>query len=353
MKNKILIISFLIIYGLSLISLLTPDQKISFTERRYLKEFPSFKLDSEYSKDLESYLLDHFAFRDTFRKLKAEYNYHFLLKEENNDVIFYKNGIYKTLYPLNYQSLNNYLTYLTKINELLTKDNMVYISIVPDKNYYLSKKNFLKLDYETIYAEIKKLDYNFIDIRNTLNLDSYYLTDTHWKEEKLEKTVNLILTEMGITPQNIPYKSHSFSNFKGVYYNEAALNSPPDTLIYLTSYYTDHAQVNYLENKNLHTIYNTSKLNSFDPYEIYLDGASSYIEINNSSSLTNRELIIFRDSFGSSITPLLIPYFKKITVIDNRYIGSKSFINMLEFTNQDILFLNSTLLINESFTLKK
>ena len=179
MKNKILIISFLIIYGLSLISLLTPDQKISFTERRYLKEFPSFKLDSEYSKDLESYLLDHFAFRDTFRKLKAEYNYHFLLKEENNDVIFYKNGIYKTLYPLNYQSLNNYLTYLT--------------------NYYLSKKNFLKLDYETIYAEIKKLDYNFIDIRNTLNLDSYYLTDTHWKEEKLEKTVNLILTEMGIT----------------------------------------------------------------------------------------------------------------------------------------------------------
>ena len=228
MKNKILIISFLIIiYSLSLISLLTPDQKISFTERRYLKEFPSFKLDSEYSKDLESYLLDHFAFRDTFRKLKAEYNYHFLLKEENNDVIFYKNGIYKTLYPLNYQSLNNYLTYLTKINELLTKDNMVYISIVPDKNYYLSKKNFLKLDYETIYAEIKKLDYNFIDIRSTLNLDSYYLTDTHWKEEKLEKTVNLILTEMGITPQNIPYKSHSFSNFKGVYYNEAALNSPP------------------------------------------------------------------------------------------------------------------------------
>ena len=66
----------------------------------------------------------------------------------------------------------------------------------------------------------------------------------------------------------------------------------------------------------------------------------------------NLELLIFRDSFGSSITPLLIPYYSKITLIDNRYINSKNFVKYIEFTNQDILFLYSTMIVNNSFSLK-
>ena len=63
-------------------------------------------------------------------------------------------------------------------------------------------------------------------------------------------------------------------------------------------------------------------------------------------------MIIFRDSFGSSITPLLIPYYSKITVIDNRYIASDYLTNYIEFNDQDVLFLYSTLIVNNSGSLK-
>ena len=66
----------------------------------------------------------------------------------------------------------------------------------------------------------------------------------------------------------------------------------------------------------------------------------------------NRELVIFRDSFASSLAPLLIEYYSKITLIDIRYISSNEYLKLIEFNNQDILFLYSTLLVNNSGTLK-
>ena len=102
----------------------------------------------------------------------------------------------------------------------------------------------------------------------------------------------------------------------------------------------------------LNNIYNLNKLTSLDSYEVYLDGASSFIEIYNDNSKTDKELIIFRDSFASSITPLLTEYYKKITLIDNRYINSSNYLNLIEFNNQDILFMYSTLIINNSSSLK-
>ena len=192
-----------------------------------------------------------------------------------------------------------------------------------------------------------------IDVRDTININDYYLTDTHLKQENLDKVLKVILNKMDIEYKDIESEKHIFNNFKGVYYGEAAINNSLDTLTYLTNSYLDNSEVYYLENKELKSIYNLEKLNSFDSYEVFLDGASAYIEIDNTNSLTNRELVVFRDSFGSSLIPLMVPYFKKITVIDNRYIGSKNYLDLIEFNNQDVLFLNSTLLVNSSLTLKK
>ena len=83
-----------------------------------------------------------------------------------------------------------------------------------------------------------------------------------------------------------------------------------------------------------------------DPYDIYLDGASSLIEITNTNSLSDKELIIFRDSFGSSVAPLLVPYYKKVTLVDIRYLMIDLLGNYIEFNNQDVLFLYSTLIYN-------
>lgn len=93
-------------------------------------------------------------------------------------------------------------------------------------------------------------------------------------------------------------------------------------------------------------------LKSSDHYNIFLNGPSSLIEIENNLISSDKELIIFRDSFGSSFAPLLIPFYKKITLIDLRYINMNIAKNYVDFNNKDILFLYSTLIVNNSFILK-
>ena len=73
----------------------------------------------------------------------------------------------------------------------MSDKNNVCVMLVPDKNYYLDSDNFLQLEYDYIYSEVSKIDnINFIDIRDVMELDDYYETDTHWRQEKLDKVVD-------------------------------------------------------------------------------------------------------------------------------------------------------------------
>ena len=351
MKNKIFVFGFLIlIYGFMMISIFDKNLEFSYNERRYLATLPSFEFNTKTSNKVEKYLLDHFPLRDSFRKIKGLFNYNVLFKLENNDVYIKDNYVFKSIYPLNKKSIDNYNSYLDNMNKLFTSNNNVYFMIIPDKNYYLNDKNFLNIDYDYLYNNVG-IKYNSIDLRNILSLEDYYYTDTHWRQENLDKVVFELSKKMKFNYEDINYKKNNYSEFYGIYYGES-LNNKPDTLTYLTNDIIDNSKVFYLENDKLNSVYNINNLNSMDSYNVYLDGASSFIEIYNNNSLSNKELVIFRDSFASSITPLLTPYYKKITLIDNRYINSTNYLNLIEFNNQDILYMYSTLIINNSSSLK-
>ena len=353
MKDKIITITFIsYILIFSILHLILPDNTISTSERRKLSTYPKIELTSEYITKVDKYLTDHFPYRDTFRSIKAKLNYNILNKLDNNDIYIKDNYIFKSNYPTNTKSITNFINKTNNILNMLNSNNNTYIMVIPDKNYYLNTKNFLHIDYNYIYNEIDKLGITPIDIRNTLNLDDYYETDTHWKGENLDKVVEYMSNYLDFNYISYPYTKNTYNNFYGVYYGESAINRGPEPLTYLTNDIINNAKVSYLENNNLTKVYNLDKLTSLDSYEVYLDGASSYIEITNPYSTNDKELVIIRDSFASSITPLLIPYYKKITLIDNRYINNNYFSNLIEFTNQDILFMYSTLIINNSSTLK-
>ena len=90
-----------------------------------------------------------------------------------------------------------------------------------------------------------------------------------------------------------------------------------------------------------------------DPYEMFLSGSESIVIIENPNSKTDKELIIFRDSFGSSLAPLFAEGYKKITVFDIRYMLSSSYVSAFaNFENSDVLFIYSTALLNNSTALK-
>jgi len=70
-------------------------------------------------------------------------------------------------------------------------------------------------------------------------------------------------------------------------------------------------------------MYDLSAIDGRDPYDLFLRGVQPLITIENPAAVTDRQLYLFRDSFGSSLAPLLASAYKKITVIDMRYIDSR------------------------------
>ena len=275
-------------------------------------KLPEFELTNKYIDKLDGYLVDQFPLRDEYRSIKALYNYNVLNMLVNNDIYFKDNYIFKSMYPTNKNSINNFVNHVNKTTEFMNEDNNIYFVLVPDKNYYLESDDFLNIEYDYIYNEISNIDnINFIDIRNVLSLDDYYETDTHWRQENISKVVNVIVDEMGYEYKDIEYKVNEYDKFYGVYYGESAINRKLETLRYLSNDTLDNVRVEYLEDKEFIKVYNVDKLNGMDAYDVYLNGATPYIEIYNDNSTSNKELIIFRDSFGSSISPLLVEYYSK------------------------------------------
>ena len=95
-------------------------------------------------------------------------------------------------------------------------------------------------------------------------------------------------------------------------------------------------------------VYDMEKLYSKDQYEVYLSGSQSLLRIDNPNAAADRELIVFRDSFGSSLTPLLVQDYAKVTLVDIRYISIDVLSQYVEFENADVLFMHSSLVLNKN-----
>ena len=357
MKEKIISISFVsFIIIFFLLNIFAKDIDISESERRKLKQLPEVSIknimDNTFMEEFDKYTLDQFPFRNNFRSIKANVNYKIFQRLENNNIYIKDNYIFKSEYPTNIKSINRFIDKINNIGTNFTKENNVYYAIIPDKNYYLNDDKYLNIDYDLLYEMISEVNYKYIELRDVLNINDYYYTDTHWKQENLSKVVDRLSEYMNFSI-NKSYEQKNISDFYGVYYGQAALNVKPDTLTYLINDTILNSKVNYLEDPNNKNVYIESNLNNLDKYDIFLDGASSYIEITNPNNHSGRELVIFRDSFGSSLAPLLLDAYSKITLIDIRYINSSNYLEKIKFTNQDILFLYSTLIVNNSSSLKE
>ena len=76
------------------------------------------------------------------------------------------------------------------------------------------------------------------------------------------------------------------------------------------------------------------------------------LTITNPAAKTDRELVVFRDSFASSLTPLLAGAYAKITLVDIRYLQPERLGTWLTFDTQDVLFLYSAPVLNSSETIR-
>lgn len=354
-KNIITTFGFIvIIITILILNLLKQDDIISKTERRKLAQFPEITqkeiLDGNLSDKLEKYAMDQFLGRDTFRKIKYYFNTNILKQKDTNKLFIKENSIYKIEYPLNETAIKKSTQKIESIIEQYLSNNNIYYAIIPDRNYYLNDEH-LKIDYNklTSIMENNLKDYHYIDLFSELSIEDYYRTDLHWRQENLEKIVNKINSEMNIKNSiNSKYQKTELGDFYGTYYGQTSANISPDKIQVLTNDIIENCITYNYETKQQGKIYDLEKYRkSIDKYDVFLSGATPLISIENPNATSDKELLLFRDSFGSSLAPLLAENYKKITLIDIRYINSNILNNYIEFNNQDVLFLYSTVVLNQ------
>ena len=340
-----------------------PVQDISESERRKLAQMPEVNLTSvlsgKFMTQFETFTLDQFPLRDTFRQLKALVHYNGLQQGDNNGIYVADGYAAKLEYPLNDTSVDAALEKLDQIYNTYLKDADcgAFISVVPDKGLYLAEANgYPAMDYRKLFDKVAgETDWaQFVDISDLLKAEDYYRTDTHWRQEKLTEVAKRLCEAMNtgyFTAEELTEVTVE-RPFYGVYYGQAALPMKPETMLYLENGLLANCTVYNYETGKTTQVYDLEKLQSRDLYDIYLSGAAALLQITNPAATTDRELVVFRDSFGSPLIPLLVKDYAVVTVVDTRYIAPDLLGQYLTFDNQDVLFLYSTLILNSSGALK-
>lgn len=365
------IVFFLVIFGLLAAHIITPDLAESLSERRKLERVPEASLESvmngKYMSDLDKYLPDHFPLRDSFRRIKAYFQYGIFAKKENNGYAFIDGSILKLDGKLDMSQLESFTGKINSVYSSLFEGKNVYFAIAPDKNYVAADKNgYPTLDYAAMESYLKEnlnggIEYLGTQPFSSLTLSDYYLTDPHWKQECLSESVKELTQALGAyVPDISEYEVITYDNFYGTYYGQAAVDADSDIISCLVSDAVLSSGVKDLTYpltgegfSGEKDVYDESDADNKDMYDIYLSGPTSLIEVTNKKGSTGRELILLRDSFGSSIAPLLLESYDKITLCDLRYIASSYLPTLLDVSEScDVLFLYCPQSINSGKLLK-
>lgn len=377
-KKKIAAVVFLLaLVCVPVAALLLPDQAVSKTERRKLAKKPVFTVaafgDGTYMEQLETYFSEQFPVRDGLRTVKAETETALLGKADTNGYFKVEDGIYHLEAELNEKNVGRVADSIEKLCTEQFQNADCYVAVIPDKNYYLAaqcedagsenekwKGNILKhyptLDYarldEMIQAEIPSVQK--INLYDKLHLEDYYRTDLHWKQEKITGVVDTLVQSMGQQTNTISDGWQiATEDFVGAYGAASALKTTPDKMIYRTDPSIERMQVYDYERKQNVSVYAPEKIGGMDDYDFYLWGARALLTIQNPECHNGKKLLLFRDSFGSSIAPLLAEYYEEVTLVDLRYVSASHALELLGDTEyQDVLFLYSAPILNHGDSLR-
>jgi hypothetical protein len=181
----------------------------------------------------------------------------------------------------------------------------------------------------------------------SLNADMFYKTDLHWDQSKISGVASHLLSSMNANSVLSSFPVVTVGEWNGVYAGQMALPVTPDMMTYVD---VPGLNVKYLNYRTLEfdegPLYDFERFDGIDPYDFFLRGPQPLIIIENPSA-PQRELYLFRDSFGSTLAPLMMEAYSKITVIDLRYINLQILDQFIEFSaGADALFIFSSQIFN-------
>lgn len=266
---------------------------------------------------------------------------------ENEDGIILLNGhLTEVENPMNTQMLDYACKLFTRIYDEQLEDNKCYFSLVPDKYRYLADKESEFIEFSA-YISAKLPFVTMIDLVDLLDENDYYCTDMHWRQEQIVDVAKRINDTIGVECDYTFGKVFRVSHFVGNYAQRSDIEVAADDLVCLTNETIDKIKI-----KENIPVCDLEKLYTPEPYEVFLSGNQSVVTMINENAENDRRLVVFRDSFASSLAPLLVSGYSEVVLVDLRYVMSDMLNDYVDFDKADVLFLYSTTLLNNSFSMK-
>ena len=345
---------FICVIGvLFVLNLVVPAPEVLHSERRVPAKFPELSVNSvlsgSFMSKFDSYAADSFVSRDAFRRINAFMTLDVYMLNDKAGLYRSKSVGVGEFRRLNETSFRQTTERISRAAESFAGLDMnIYYSVVPDKSVFAEKymPGFNIDAAEAILFEMLG-EYEYIRLFDELSADSFYKTDLHWDQTKIEGAASRICSAMGANLDLGTYASATAGDFLGVYAGQLALPVNADIMSYFD---ITGLEVSYLNEKTLEfesgPVYDTERFTGLDPYDIFLRGPQPLIVIENGDA-PDRELYLFRDSFGSSLAPLLATAYSRLTVIDLRYIHMMMLDQFIEFQpGADVLFIYSSQIFN-------
>lgn len=366
MKTKQILICAvfaLVLVGLSAWLLFKPAETVSSAERRTLAQFMPYddwrpaagteKTLANYFSYLETVCLDQFPERQRFRELRAFAKTGVFFQRDAGGYYLANGSIGKIDTELSESALTDALETITKLDRDLFSAARRYYAVVPDKGYYLTQANgYPAIDYDRLFSMVDGAlgeTAEKIDLTGLLHAEDYYRTDPHWKQEDILSVADAILAAMDASPlaSQTRWSEQRFTPFYGASIGHAALHAKQDEIVCLSAENFSGVTVYNYETGKTESVYDAENFKNVDPYDVYLGGARAMLRIDHPAQTNGRRLIVLRDSFGSSLAPLLIPAYSEITLVDIRYVSPRQLPMLLSADSEtDVLYLYSTGVLN-------
>lgn len=335
--HSLLILSALLLFGITLVNLFWPKRTQIELENRKAAQFPAFSLqgllDGSWQSSFSTWMQDQFLLRDQWINTQRATDEAVFQKVEEGNILIGQDGwMFTKLFTVddatqkqlnkNVQAVADFAAnYPGRVTFLLAPSaSVIYEDKLPAGAPMIDENAML----DEIFAKIGE-SASVLDLRQTFTENKeeylYFKTDHHWTPYGAYLAYQQFCNLKGLTPFDLnAHEAVTVEDFQGTHYSATRLWSVQNDSI--TYYPLDNPMTIYritgeaqYEPETTENLINTEKFDTRDKYAAFLDGNNGYsvIEGNGTGSI-----LVVKDSYANSFIPYLTENYAKIGVVDFR-----------------------------------
>lgn len=334
--------------------ILMHGKTFSENENRMLQQFPEVNsrtaLSGRMMKQAEDFVADQFFLRDQWISLKLDID-KAIGKKESNDVYLGKDGylLEKAVEPnrtdmdRNLEAIRNFATNhdLNMVMSVVPNAVCVCPDLLPAGAPCRDQKEDLAYIRDSVSDVL-----TYVDVTEALSAHNdeplYYKSDHHWTSLGAKYTFDELAAPMGIEAPIQDYDIMTVTeDFSGTLASNSGAFGVKDSIeIYVPVTEEDFAYVaeyGDIQQKSA-TIYNSDALSTKNKYEVFMGGNYSIVSIKTTAQ-SEKNLLMFKDSYANAFLQFLLPYYRNIVIVDPRYYSDDCEKLLSEREITDVLFL--------------